>query len=105
MDARCNACGGRVMPYIQYVAHFRPRTVCQSCGGRVRLRHYAQVILVTVLSVAVLAVWVVLSHSLPLALTGLALGVLLAFLADFWTFRNLTWDPEDDSTPPGAASA
>jgi hypothetical protein len=101
VDAHCNACGGRVMRYTQYVAHFRPWAVCGSCGSRVRLRHYREVILATVFSVVVLVVVVVRTRSVPLAIAGLALGTLLAFLADFWTFRNLSWDLEDE--PPSSA--
>lgn len=105
MDAQCNGCGGRVMPYTQYAAHFRPTAVCGSCGGRVRLRRYRTLLALTLLSVAVLAVLVVLTRSVAVAITGMALGTLLGFLADFWTFRNLSWDPIDGTSPSEGASA
>ena len=104
MDAKCNACGGRVMSYTRYAAHFRPTATCAACGARVRMRHYRWVLATALASVAVLATVVVMTHSALWAATGLALGTLLGFLADFWTFRNLSWDL-DDAPPPTDPSA
>lgn len=105
MEAQCTGCGGRVMPYVQYVAHFRPTATCESCGQRVRLRHYLAIVMTALVGVSALAVVVMLTHSRPLAIAGLALGALLAFLADFWTFRNLPWDPDDAPPPRDPTSA
>jgi hypothetical protein len=69
------------------------------------MRRYRTVVVSALLAVAVLAAVVFVSHSAPVAITVLALGILLGFLADFWTFRNLSWDPENEGTPPGGASA
>jgi hypothetical protein len=88
------------MPYTQYVAHFRPTAVCGSCGRRVRLRHYRRVLTANVVLVALLVVPVVMTRSLAVAATALALGTLLTFLADFWTFKNLPWDPDQEVPPP-----
>jgi hypothetical protein len=93
------------MPYTQYATHFRPTAVCGSCGGRVRLRRYRTIVAVTFLCVAVLAVIVVLTRSVAVAVTGMALGTLLGLLADFWTFRNLSWDPIDGTSPSEGTSA
>jgi hypothetical protein len=99
VDAQCNGCGGRVMPYTQYVAHFRPTAVCESCGERVRMRHYRAVLGTAFAAVLALAVVVALTSSRALAIVGVALGTLLGFLADFWTFRNLSWDPVEEVAP------
>ena len=93
------------MPYVQYVAHFRPTATCQSCGHRVRLRHYMAIVMTALVAVSALAVILMLTHSRPLAIVGLCLGALLAFLADFWTFRNVVWDPEEGPAPEDPASA
>ena len=103
MDAQCNACGGRVMSYTRYAAHFRPTATCESCGVRVRVRHYSVLLGVTVVAVAALAAVVFLTHSAVWTATGMALGTLLGFLADFWTFRNLSWDPDEGASPPGSS--
>ena len=99
MDAKCNACGGRVMSYTRYAAHFRPTATCGACGAWVRMRHYGWVVAAALTSVAVLAAVVLLTHSRSWALTALALGTLLGFLADFWTFRNLSWDLDGGEAP------
>jgi len=104
VDAQCNGCGGRVMPYTHYAAHFRPTAVCASCGMRVRMRHYRTLLLASLIPVAILAGAVLMTHSVLVAAIGLALGSLLGFLADFWTFRNLSWDP-DDAPPSEGGSA
>lgn len=93
MDARCTGCGGRVMPYRQYILHFRPTAVCESCGGRVRMRHFRTVMLTAVVVGAVFTVLLLRLAPPALALAGLALAALAGLLADFWTFRNLPWDP------------
>jgi hypothetical protein len=93
------------MPYVRYVAHFRPTAICDSCGSKVRLRHYVAVLTTVMVAVSAFAISVALTHSRPLAIAGTVLGALLAFLADFWTFRNLMWDPEDDPSQEGSASA
>lgn len=100
MDAHCNACGGRVMPYTRYVAHFRPTAACEACGARVRVRHYRRVVAVAVVAITALATVAFLTHSRAWAVTLFALGALLGFLADFWTFRNLPWDADGASPSP-----
>ena len=106
MDAQCNACGGRVMPYFRYAGHFRRTAVCESCGNRVRIRRYRTVLATTFALVALVALPVYLTRSIPVAATALALGTLLGLLADFWTFRNLSWDldADDASRPDGSAT-
>ena len=56
--------------------------------------------------VALVALPVYLTRSIPVAATALALGTLLGLLADFWTFRNLSWDldADDASRPDGSVS-
>lgn len=90
------------MPFSQYVVYFRPTAVCASCGAVVRLRHHRTVIVVTVVALITYAALLAFTRSLPLVVAGLALGSLLAFIADFWTFKNLKWDPIEASPPPEA---
>ena len=97
MDAECTGCGGRVMPYRQYVFHFRPTAVCGSCGAAVRLRHFSRVVSGTLLVLLAYAVFFALTDSVVLGVAGLALVALGSLLADFWTYRNLPWDPEEES--------
>jgi uncharacterized membrane protein len=69
------------------------------------MRYYRVVLGLTLASVGVLAVVVVVTRSLPVALVGMALGLLLAFLGDFWTFKNLSWDPFDEGPDADGSSA
>lgn len=105
MDAECTGCGGRVMPYRQYVLHFRPTAVCAACGSRVRLRHFARVLVgfAAILAAYTLVLW--LAESRVFIAVGLALAVLASLLADFWTFRNLPWDPVEGGEGPPEPSA
>lgn len=107
MDAHCTGCSGRVMPYRQYAIHFRPTAVCASCGSRVRLRHFGRVVFGFVAVLAGFVALLVLSRSRVLVVAGLALLALGSLLADFWTFRNLPWDPVQPVAgghPPGESA-
>ena len=97
MDAECTGCGGRVMPYRQYIFHFRPTATCGSCGQAVRLRHFTRVAAVFLAIVAAYTLLLASAPSTVFILIGLVLAVLISLLADFWTFRNLSWDPVDDT--------
>jgi len=93
------------MPYRQYVLHFRPTAVCAACGRRVRLRHFVRVLLGFAALLAAYALVLVLAESTVFIAVGLALAVLASLLADFWTYRNLPWDPvEDGASPPGPSA-
>lgn len=102
MDAECTGCGGRVMPYRQYVFHFRPTATCEGCGRRVRLRHFTRVAAGFLAIVAAYTLLLALAPSPVFILVGLALAVLVALLADFWTYRNLPWDPTEASWGSGS---
>lgn len=104
MDAECTGCGGRVMPYRQYIFHFRPTATCGSCGSTVRLRHFTRV---AGGFLGIVAAYTLLLASAPspvFILLGLALALLISLLADFWTYRNLEWDPVSGAArePDGA---
>jgi hypothetical protein len=91
------------MPYHEYLVHFKPTAVCAACGRRVHLRHFPWVLLGFVAVAAAFVVLVVLTDSRPLVVAGVALAVVVALLADFWTYRNLSWDPDpvpQSSAPP-----
>lgn len=101
MEAECTGCGGRVMPYRQYVFHFGPRAVCSTCGQRVRLRHFGRVVAGFAMVVGLLAFLLTMSASPVLLLAAFALIVLSCLMADFWTYRNLPWDPVEPGTGGG----
>lgn len=105
MDAHCNGCGGRVMPYRQYAIHFRPTAVCGCCGHTVRLRHFRRVLAGFLLVLLGYAAVMAAVPSRPLLWAAFVLAVLACLLADFWTYRNLTWDPADDAAAVTAAEA
>lgn len=101
MEAECTGCGGRVMPYRQYIFHFGPRAVCSTCGQEVRLRHFGRVITGFAAVVGLMAFLLAMSASPVLLVAAFALIVLSCLLADFWTYRNLPWDPVEEE-PAGS---
>ncbi len=92
MEARCTGCGGRVMPYRQYVLYFRPTATCGSCGQRVRFRHFTAVVSLGVLTAAAFLVFTRVVDSPPLEVTVAAILILGALIVDLWTYRNVEWD-------------
>ncbi|MEJ2205536.1 MAG: hypothetical protein P8170_15670 [Gemmatimonadota bacterium] len=93
MEARCTGCGGRVMPYRQYVLYFRPTATCASCGQRVRFRRFTTAISFGVLAVVAFVVFTRMVDSPPLELTVGAILILGGLMGDLWTYRNVEWDP------------
>ncbi|HSM61351.1 MAG TPA: hypothetical protein VK849_11160 [Longimicrobiales bacterium] len=93
MEARCTGCGGRVMPYHQYVTHFAPTATCATCGRQVRFRFFTRVLIVFVATATTFVVFAGLVDSVALELTVGAALFLLAILFDLWTYKNLVWDP------------
>lgn len=93
MDAQCNGCGGRVMPYHQYIVHFRPTATCTVCGRRVRLRGYTPFVASALTFFVVILILLRNADSVGLWIAVGAALLLLALLGDFWTFKNLSWDP------------
>ncbi|MGD8320126.1 MAG: hypothetical protein PVJ02_06720 [Gemmatimonadota bacterium] len=99
------------MPYHQYIVHFRPTATCTVCGRRVRLRGYTTLVASWATFTVVVFLLVRTSDSVGLWIAVGAAVLLLAFLGDFWTFKNLSWDPlpaADDplvqTQPSGTAS-
>jgi len=107
MEARCTGCGGRVMPYHQYITHFRPTATCMSCGRVVRFRFFARVMIVLGATGLIFYGFTRLVDSLALEITVGAALVLLGLLGDVWTYKKLTWDPvpQEGDAPGSHASA
>jgi hypothetical protein len=108
MEARCTGCGGRVMPYHQYITHFKPTATCASCGRVVRFRFFSPVLVVLGTTLLVFFGFTRLVDSVALEVTVGAALVLLGLLGDLWTYKKVAWDPvrhEGEATGSRTASA
>lgn len=92
MPAKCLACDGTVMSYRKYLFHMSSTAVCQSCGRKVRLRAYRQLLGVAVVIGLAWVLSLILTESKSLFLISTLVTVSVALALDFWSWRNLSWE-------------